>query len=139
MLFTVSKMADLTGLDRRTITKRLSGVAPDEDGRYESSVALKALYSPDALDGAQEKAKLDLARRELCEIRKAELQKTLIPAEIVQRHWEFMAGNVRAKLLNLPGRLAVEIGDPDKSIETKAKRLVYEALKELAANGAPHG
>jgi hypothetical protein len=50
-----------------------------------------------------------------------------------------MAGNVRSKLLNLPGRLAVvTVGASTlQEAEQEAKKLIHEALQELAESGIP--
>lgn len=133
MLVTINYLADLTGKDRRTIQKRLTDLKPVEEYSYASKEALTAIYNPSALDAVQERAQLDRARRELVELQKAEKIGELIPAEKVSAYWNRQAGNVRAKLLNLPGRLAATIPcDNPIEIEKATRVLVYEALQELA-------
>ncbi len=135
MRVTINFLADLTGRDRRTIQRRLADMTPAADNTFNSASALLAIYCPDGgLDPAQEKAALDKARRGLVELQRAEKEKALIPAEAVLGHWSRLIGNARSRLLNLPGRLAVECsGKSQHEIGQLAKTLVYEALAELAS------
>jgi len=140
MLVTTNFICDLTGMDRRTVKKRLADIAPDSEYRYSSVEALRQIYIPSALDPQQERAQLDRARREIADIQKAKMQGELIPADIVQAHWEKLVGNARAKLLNIPGRLAVSLGGQSPSaaqVAEAARELIYEALRELAQPGHP--
>jgi phage terminase Nu1 subunit (DNA packaging protein) len=138
MRCTINYLADLTGKDRRTIQKRLTDLKPSDDLTYPSKDALAAIYNPFALDAVQERAQLDRARRELVELQKAEKIGELIPAEKVSAHWNRQAGNVRAKLLNLPGRLAATIPcDNPVEVEKATRVLVHEALQELSDDGRP--
>lgn len=63
----------------------------------------------------------------------------LIPADVVQEHWTAMAASCRAKMLNLPGRLATSVvGCPTvQEAERVARDLVYECLREMAQPGTP--
>lgn len=140
MLITTNFICDLTGMDRRTIKKRLADIAPDSEYRYSSVEALRQIYIPSALDPQQERAQLDRARREIADIQKAKMQGELIPADVVQEHWEKLIGNARAKLLNLPGRLAVSLGGQNPSaaqLAEEARKMIYAALEELAQPGHP--
>ena len=138
MLVTINYLADITGKDRRTIQKRLTDLKPVDEYSYSSKEALAAIYCPGTLDAVQERAQLDKARRELVELQKAEKIGELIPAEKVSEHWNRQAGNVRAKLLNLPGRLAATVPSENPiEIEQAARVLVYEALQELSDDGRP--
>lgn len=140
MLVTTNFICDLTGMDRRTIKKRLADIAPDSEYRYSSVEALRQIYIPSALDPQQERAQLDRARREVVELQRAKMQGELIPAAVVQAHWEKLVGNARAKMLNLPGRLAVSLGGQSPSaaqVAEAARELIYEALQELAQPAAP--
>ena len=63
----------------------------------------------------------------------------LIPADAVEEHWSQMVAHTRAKMLNLPGRLATSVvGCPTvQEAERVARDLVYECLRELAQPGTP--
>ncbi|WP_367025157.1 hypothetical protein ABZN20_10095 [Methylococcus sp. ANG] len=62
-------------------------------------------------------------------------RKSLIPVDVVKSEWCNQAANIRAKLLNLPGRGAVAVAGLStvQEIEKELRALVYEALSELAA------
>ena len=140
MRVTINFLSDLTGKDRRTVQKRLADMTPAADNTFNSAEALLAIYSPGgALDPQQEKAALDRARRELTELQKGEKERSLIPADAVLQHWSRLIGNARSRLLNLPGRLAIECsGKSQHEIGQIAKAVIHEALAELAASGLPN-
>lgn len=139
MLVSKNYLSMLTGHDNKTISRRLRNLNPEPSGEWRSDVALREIYSPDALNPSQEKALLDKARRELCELKKAEMEKQLLPADEVRECWSRMIGNARAKLLNLPSRLAATcIGvSTIQEAESAARDLIYEALHELATDEVP--
>ena len=59
----------------------------------------------------------------------------LIPAEIVLSRWESIAGNVRARLLGLPNKLAAACAGLSRDdIEIKATDLIRQALDELSSD-----
>ena len=92
-------------------------------------------------DADAEKARLLFHQANIAELDEEVKRKSLIPADAVQTHWEQVAGNSRAKLLNLPGRLAVQVAGKThtvQEVEQMARELVREALDELAGtNGVP--
>lgn len=130
----INKLSVLTARDRRTITKRLATLKPNDSGEYLASEALRLIYNPDELDPTQERAKLDAARREMLEIQKAVAEGELVPIDKVKAGWENTASLVRSKLLNLPPRLAVAVTGSltIQEAERAAKTLIYEALSELS-------
>ena len=139
MQCSINQLSELTGRDRRTIKKRIEALPTDDKGRYDSSQALPLLYgSKGELDPSQERAKLDQVRRELAEIQRDERLGNLIPADVVLDRWSSEASRIRAKLLNLPGRLATVLTGADQShasIEADSRKLIYEALAELSSGG----
>lgn len=140
MLVTTNFLCDLTGMDRRTIKKRLADIAPDSEYRYSSVEALRQIYIPTALDPQQERAQLDRARREIADIQRAKMLAELIPADVVQNHWSRLIGNARARLLNIPGNLAVMLGNQNpapEQVAEEARKMIYAALEELAQPGHP--
>jgi hypothetical protein len=74
MKITISALSDLTGFDRRTISRRLADLKCEDKGKggkfYQSDHALSTLYGGggENLDPAQERALLDNARRRLTEL-----------------------------------------------------------------------
>lgn len=140
MQVSISALARMTKKDRRTVTRRLEDLPPDAAGEYACHEALARIYDADALNPAMERAKLDRVRTEIAEIQKAERLRELIPADAVRASWERMTANARAKLLNLPGRLAVvAVGVATiQEAERAARELIHEALSELS-RGEDHG
>lgn len=86
-----------------------------------------------------EKARLTHHQANISELEEDTKKGNLIPAEIVKQHWETKAANTRAKLLNLPGRLAVSVvgANTIQDAEKTARQLITEALNELSGNGLP--
>lgn len=93
-----------------------------------------------AADYAEARARREAALAELAELDLAQRRGELVPADLIQRHWETLAANTRGKLLNLPGRLAASVMGCEtlQEAERAAMMLVREALEELAAGGIPH-
>src|SRR6266516_2520349 len=85
MKLPILKFAELTGVHRDTISKRLADV-PFEAGKkgahlYESSEALPLLYAVDSLEAAR--AKQALSQAALNKVREEDLRKQRIPIQIV--------------------------------------------------------
>ena len=145
MKITVSKIHELTGIDRRTINRRLSPLTPDKQGNvghfYDSAEALRLVFGVGAsdLDPQQEKALLDRTRRELLEIELDVRKQNVIPAEVVESRWSKLIADSRAKLLTLPSRLATKVvgAATHQQAEREARLLIHEALSELAKPGSP--
>lgn len=144
MLVSINRLAELTGKSRNTIRKRLGPMLSETDNQtaahaLDSARALSLIYLEDAagLDPAQERALLDRTRRELAELDLETRRGHLIPSEVVTEKWTNLAGNVRSKLLNLPGRLTTSAygTDTPEEHERIAKRLIHECLSELSAQG----
>lgn len=132
-LMSVNKLSQITLMDRRTIAKRLTSMKASTKGEYESSEALRLIFAPESLDGAQEKAQLDRTRRELLELKKGFEEKRLLDAGEVKMKWASVVTTIRTRLLNIPSRLAIEV-PPNHAPEVahEAKKLIYEALTELS-------
>ena len=90
-------------------------------------------------DIAEEKAKLTAAQARKAELEVEQLEKSLIPAQLVEDTWIDYVSNVRARLLGLPSRVAHQVITVDKYAEAELiiKEQVHEALNELAQNGIP--
>jgi phage terminase Nu1 subunit (DNA packaging protein) len=90
-------------------------------------------------DIAEEKTKLTAAQARKAELEVEQLEKSLIPAQLVEETWIDYVSNVRAKLLGLPSRVAHQVITIDKYAEAELviKEQVHEALNELTQNGIP--
>ena len=108
MQCSINQLSELTGRDRRTIKKRVETLSTDEQGRYDSTQALPLLYgsSKGELDPSQERAKLDLARRELAELEYRKRRGELVSIDTVFRVIESASTSCREHLLCLPARLS---------------------------------
>ena len=107
MKTSINQISEWTGLDRRTVKKRLTALPSDVDGQYDSRQALPLMYGSNGqLDPSQEKAKLDSARRELAELEYRKRRGELIEQHTVFRVVETAATACREHLLCLPARLS---------------------------------
>jgi hypothetical protein len=142
MLITINRLAELTGIHRDTIRKRCSELIPEgvRGAEVESTQALAMIYGVENdYDYDTEKARLTHHQANIAGLEEEIKRKNLIPADAVQTHWESMIGNMRGKLLNLPGRLASKVVGTDtlQDAEREAMLLVREALEEVAKSGVP--
>lgn len=119
-LITLSKLSELTGMERRTLQRRLSGVPPVQTvGRvksFDSAKALAVIYGQDGgrLDPGQEKALLDKRRREEVELRLATQNGRLVAKSDVLRDIQDAAGIILSVWDVLPARLTPLLTDvPD--------------------------
>jgi hypothetical protein len=106
----------------------------------ESSDALRLIYNSDSdFDYDTEKARLTHHQANMASLEEEVKRKNLLPADVVQSHWEQMAANVRTKLLGLPNRIAgVVVGaETIQDAEREAMKLIRESLEELSENGIP--
>ena len=96
--------------------------------------------SPGAnLDPQREKALLDRERRLKVTTERKVLEGKLIPISLVEEHWGNLVGAARAKFLSLPQKIAPAVVSCETiaEVEDEARRLVNEALDELAGSGRP--
>ena len=128
MKLPISKISELTGIHRDTISKRLADL-PFEAGKkgaklYSSEDALAAIYKTDSLEAAR--AEQARTAAQLNAIRAEDLRKTRIPIAIVlQAHDEILQAIVailkaaEGKLLSK--ELINDIFDKFRSIPAKLK------------------
>ena len=141
-LESVNRLADLTGRDRATVTRRLASLTPTPGPKnsllYDSRDALPLLIDPptttaERLDLSHERAYLARRQRELTELKIEATRRELIPATEVQDFLVRAFAAFRAHLLGLPHRLAVECaGGQYHEIVSTAERITHEALNELS-------
>ncbi len=128
MKLPILKIAELTGVHRDTISKRLADL-PFEAGKkgaklYSSEHALAAIYKTDSLEAAR--AEQARTAAQLNAIRAEDLRKTRIPiATVLQAHDEILQA-IAATLKPAKGKLLTQdlindIFDKFRSIPAKLK------------------
>lgn len=146
------QMAELSGMTLRNLYKLRESPNPPPfiDGKLpclEAGRWLRERHKADlgiASDGEvydydAERARLTYHQANTAALEEARKRKELILSDEVKAHWENMAANTRAKLLNLPGRLATALNEQStvQERERVARELIYEALNELSGDGVP--
>ena len=136
----ISQLAELTGMDRRTVVRRLVDLPKEVNGRshsYESKTALPILYGhgkkdDESYDLTEERARLAHHQANIAALDEQVKEKTLIPAEVVKDAWQSIFANVRARVLSIPTTLAASCANASRDdVENKASELVRQALEEL--------
>ena len=136
-------ISDLIGKGVFTIGAGRSPVNIDScRGQYINYLRKAARYTKkdgSSSDIAEEKARLTKAQADKAELEVEQLEKSLLPAQMVQDTWIEYVSNVRAKLLGLPSRIAHQVITVDKYSEAEEiiKDQVYDALNELSQHGIP--
>lgn len=142
MQVSLNYLSDLTGIDRRRVTKVLrdlpSQPGPHNSRTVDSAAALRVLFAGASEDGrldpSQEKAALDKVRRELVELDVARRRLELIPVDEVRQTWSEQILIAKGRLLSLPARVSAEMLrlKTQRDIERKLKDAVIEILEELS-------
>lgn len=146
MQVSLNYLSELTGIDRRRVTRLLSDLpsqpGPNNSKTVDSILAIRVLYAgadgDGRLDASQERAALDKVRRELAELDLARRRHELIPVEEVAAAWTENVGIAKGRLLGLPSRVS---GDmlrlkTQRDIEQRLKDAVIEILEELSTGAA---
>jgi hypothetical protein len=89
MLLSINQLSQLTGRDRKTITKQLENqsfvVGEKSAHLFESVTAFPIIYSVDGLEAAR--AKQALSQASLNKIREEELRRERIPLQVALIRW----------------------------------------------------
>lgn len=141
----ISQLSEVTGKDRRTISKRLASIQPHSDeGRaykYDAAVALDLIFASDSVQGMDKqllKAQLglELGKQAKIEIEVAKLRGELIPLGEIVKAVEKEYANVRAQLRAIPSKLAKILSmvtDPNE-VYLRLTESIDETLTELTAD-----
>jgi hypothetical protein len=110
MKLPISKISELTGIHRDTLSKRLADL-PFEAGKkgtklYSSADALAAIYKPDSLEAAR--AEQARTAAQLNQIRAEDLRKTRIPISIVLQVHDEIFQATAATLKAAKGKLLTQ-------------------------------
>lgn len=149
-LWTLSALAVELGRDRRSLARALEGLEPDEqetDGaervtrRWRMARVFAHLAgSGDGLDAVAERARKDKEAADKLALENAVTREELGKLDEME---EWFGGHVersRARLIQIPDALG-QFCEPRNAavVVAEARRLIYEALAELAADGSETG
>lgn len=114
--FSINRLHELTGVDRRTIKKRITaaGVVPMGDG-YPAPDALKAIFGDSKKkteDIAISEARIFAANAISAEVKAAKAQSKVIEAQVADLAWCELGIYVVRGLEVLPGKVASQFGLP---------------------------
>lgn len=107
--------------------------------RNRAIAELGVTQTGEVYDYDAEKARLTFHQANIQQLEESIRRKDVIPADQVKEHWASLVSNARAKLMSLPGKIAVRVvgAATVQEAEREAKAMIYEALDELAGNGIP--
>lgn len=88
--------------------------------------------APDILDSERELALLRRSQRALNEIKKAEQEAELIPADDAVRAWSAILTAFRSRILSVPPRMRSRLPDMPDAAYDELSHLLREALDELS-------
>jgi len=92
----------------------------------------------DSADVSEQRARLLKAQAAHAELDLAKRRGELMEGHLVEKYWGAMASAFRARCLLIPGMSAPLVrGKPPAEAEGIIRKLVYEALNELADDGVP--
>ena len=140
MLVSITELHNLTGIDRRRITKTLADLKHHAGSKnakqYDSEQAIPLLYlTPEdaALDPNKERARLTHHQANIAALDEREKSGELVRRDDVVAEVSESIANCRAKLLTIPTKLAsVVIGlDDVQSVRGALQAGIHEALDEL--------
>lgn len=109
---------DTVEVHRWLVQRAVEQSAPDEDR--------------EALDSERELALLRRSQRELNEIKKAEQEAELIPADDAVRAWSAILTAFRSRILSVPPRMRSRLPDMPDAAYDELQHLLREALDELS-------
>lgn len=144
-MLTVNGFAQLTGLDRRTIEKRLVSLAPilgpNRGHYYDPTKALPFIYEVNDVHNMdkqlkKENIKLEKYRAEKAKLEVEQLKRELVPIEEVAQVVEREYTAVRAHLLAIPSKMAIELSSVTEpgDIKERLDAAINESLSELSGN-----
>lgn len=145
MQISLNYLSELTGFDRRRVTRAVSGLphadGPNNSKTIDSVQALRVLFAGadgERLDAQQERAMLDRVRRELGELDLARRRHDLIPVEEVREAWASQITIAKGRLLSLPSRISGEVLrlKSQREIENVIRDQIHTILMELSEGAA---
>ena len=144
-LLSISQLSEVTGKDRRTITKRLAGVEPHStEGRaviYSAPEAISLIMASDTVAGLDKKllqaeVGLEIARQAKMEIEVGKLRGELVSVEDVAKAVEKEYSFVRAQFRSIPSKLAKPLSmvqEPNE-VYKQLDEAINDCLAELTVD-----
>ena len=147
-MYPVTTIAKLFGVSERRVQQYAQdGIIPKPvKGQYELVACVRGLINylqqrafgqgVAPQDTHLERARLLKAQADMAEIELAERTGKLVTVERVETDWSEMVTACRAKMLSIPTKTAYQIAhlENPQEIEKFLKRIIYEALAEMAAH-----
>jgi phage terminase Nu1 subunit (DNA packaging protein) len=138
-IVTRAELARRLGLSTRTIGDHAAhGRLVRSDGGYLLWASIRALvtYQAEALAGRntevnQARARLELAKAKMAELKLAEAEGRSLDAEEVLQAWIGLITRVRNRILQAPKRLQITLGHLTRSDFAAIERELRDALTEL--------
>lgn len=151
MQITLNHVSELLNVSYRIVRRRVSAASLEPIRReqriayYESSAVIPvALGTKDDQDGrldlSQERAALARAQRQLCDLKIAEQEKRLLPADEVEDFIGSVVSANRQRMMALPYRVAIAVEGLEtiSEIEKATRTLVYGLMEEFAEAFSDH-
>ena len=140
--FSINRLHELTGVDRRTIKKRVSaaGVIPDADGTYSAPDALKAIFGDSTkktADIAISEARIFAANARTAEVKASKAEEKVIESAIVDLAWSELTILIAQKLDLLPSKflsryvVGMSAGDAVKIVEQDLEDIRNDLSKPI--------
>ena len=137
--YTVNKLAELLEMDRRSLTRLLVDVEPDEENGKHKLYKLSTLWELKIGKSANaEKARLDKLRADVVELDLAQKKGELVPTDTILDLLIPLFSNVRTKFIAIPAKAAPLLTGQSTELEVQdtLKRLVNDCLEELSNTDA---
>ena len=138
--YTINRLSELIGADRRTIKRHLASEEPDHKIGATCYYELNRVHDilEDASGKGSDKQKLEckklIAQISNIELRNKELSRRLIPADEVARVWLAHVGKARGILIDLESLAPSLCGLDATEIKIKLKDAVQGIIEALNAN-----
>ncbi len=149
---TITELESVTGKTYRVIKKRLHNLSTEPGSRSENCYDCRAVirefakgdeaanltYAEVQLERQKAERRLAEAKAKKIEFQLDLLEKLLYPAEQVEKLWSKLIENFKAKLTQLPPKVALRLSHlgNQAEIEGISQDLIYEALEELSYENA---
>ena len=136
-LYSINKLSELTGADRRTLNKRLADEPPTyvkgKTKYYELNAVIERLEdaSGDGSDKTQLECQKLISQIRNIDLRNDELARRLLPASEVSRKWLSHISKAKGTLLKVEELAPVLVGLDVLQIKEHLKKASLDVIQEL--------